>query len=80
MGRLRDWWERRTGTSATAVAVRHPATPLPQAGPQPTDDGLTLADGAPRNRPSRRGEAGFDPYASDAGYSKPHSWERIDHD
>jgi hypothetical protein len=37
-------------------------------------------DEVPRHGPSRVGEAGFDPYASDAGYAKPHSWERVDHD
>lgn len=80
MGRLRDWWERLTGSAAPTVAPRPSVTPQPKAGSgQPTDE-LTLADGAPRDKPSRVGAAGFDPYASDAGYSKPHSWERIDHD
>jgi len=48
--------------------------------PQPPSDGLELADDEPRDRPSHTGAAGFDPYSSDAGYSKPHSWERVDHD
>jgi len=43
-------------------------------------DGLELADDEQRVRPSRVGAAGFDPYASDAGYSKPHSWERVERD
>jgi hypothetical protein len=41
---------------------------------------MKLVDAPPDRTPSRVGAAGFDPYASDAGYSKPHSWERIDHD
>jgi hypothetical protein len=80
MGRLRDWWERLTGTAAATHEPRPPTTPQPRAEPGQPADGLTLADGPPRGQPSRVGAAGFDPYASDAGYSKPHSWERIDHD
>jgi hypothetical protein len=41
---------------------------------------MKLVDAAPGKTRSRIGAAGFDPYASDAGYSKPHSWERLDHD
>ncbi|MCM2313259.1 MAG: hypothetical protein NDI84_17865 [Steroidobacteraceae bacterium] len=80
MGRLRDWWERLTGSAAAAAEPRPAAKSQPKAGPnQPTGE-LTLADEAARGKASRVGAAGFDPYASDAGYSKPHSWERIDHD
>jgi hypothetical protein len=42
--------------------------------------GLELTDAPEARKPSRVGAAGFDPYSSDAGYSKPHSWERVDHD
>lgn len=80
MGRLRDWWERLTGPAATSGEPRQPDKPQAKPGPRQPEDGLSLADGTPRGKPSRIGEAGFDPYASDAGYSKPHSWERIDHD
>jgi hypothetical protein len=41
---------------------------------------LAVTDDAPAHKPSRVGEAGIDPYASDAGYQKPHAWERLDHD
>jgi hypothetical protein len=78
MGRLRDWWQRLTGGSHESPPKPPPAKarePEP-----PPADGLELADDDRRNRPSRTGAAGFDPYASDAGYSKPHSWERVDHD
>jgi hypothetical protein len=37
-------------------------------------------DEPPRQKASGTGQPGFDPYSSDAGYSKPHSWERVDHD
>lgn len=77
MGRLHDWWQRLTGTPETAPGPpRPPAHPMPKA----SSGNLELADDAPQPRPSRLGEAGFDPYSSDAGYSKPHSWERVDHD
>lgn len=80
MGRVRDWWERLTGTAATTSEPRHPDAPRARLDSGQPDDGLSLADGAPRGKPSRVGAAGFDPYASDAGYSKPHSWEHVDHD
>ncbi len=76
MGRFSDWWRRLTG------ADYEPSPPPKATGrpPQPPSDGLELADDEQRDRPSRTGAAGFDPYSSDAGYSKPHSWERVDHD
>lgn len=77
MGRLHDWWRRLTGTAATATEP--PRTPVhPKPNPSPGE--LELSDDAPPPKPSRLGEAGFDPYSSDAGYAKPHSWERVDHD
>jgi hypothetical protein len=77
MGRLRDWWQRLTGASHEPAPQPHKAVVRQ---PQPPSDGLELADDEPRDRPSHTGAAGFDPYSSDAGYSKPHSWERVDHD
>lgn len=77
MGRLHDWWQRLTGTAPTAPEPRRPPA---TAGPKPSSGDLELADDAAQSRPSRLGEAGFDPYSSDAGYAKPHSWERVDHD
>ena len=81
MGRLRDWWDRMTGgTTATAETPRAPPGKT-GAGQEPgTQGGLTVADGPPGPKASRTGPAGFDPYSSDAGYAKPHSWERVDHD
>ena len=80
MGMLRDWWSSLTGRATTPVAapVHRPAANKP---PRPAgDDGLSLAEDPPQQQQRRHGRAGFDPYASDAGYAKPHSWERIDHD
>jgi hypothetical protein len=76
MGRLRDWWVRLTGQAV--APTEPPQQPRPRAAPG--DDGLKLADDLPKPRPSRTAAAGFDPYSSDAGYAKPHSWERVDHD
>jgi hypothetical protein len=61
--------------AAEPAPVTRPARPKEPKGP-----GLELADGPAPKGPSRTGAAGFDPYSSDAGYSKPHSWERVDHD
>ena len=87
MGTLSAWWQRLTGAGrASPQATVRPARPAHRSGPvvrsTGTDDadGLTLADEAPRRKRPRTGAAGFDPYSSDAGYSKPHSWERVDHD
>jgi len=78
MGRLRNWWQRLTG----APHEPPPKPPAVTARPSqpPSADGLELADDEQRERPSRIGAAGFDPYASDAGYAKPHSWERVERD
>ena len=77
MGTVRDWWRRLTGRRAEPSAP--PAKP--QAPPKPpAASGLQLTDAPGDKKPSKVGAAGFDPYASDAGYAKPHSWERVDHD
>lgn len=77
MGTLRTWWQKLTGDdSATEAAPRQPASP---ARPK-VKEGLQLAEDLPAKRPSRMGAAGFDPYSSDGGFSKPHTWERVDHD
>ena len=34
----------------------------------------------PDPAPKRWRRSGYDPYASDGGYGKLHSWERVDHD
>ena len=78
MSRLRDWWRRLTGTAPKVQELPRGATP--KAGPAPPSDALQIVDGPSARKPSRVGAAGFDPYSSDAGYSKPHSWERVDHD
>jgi hypothetical protein len=77
MGTVKSWWRKLTGQDAAPpiVADRPVAAPKP-----PKTSGLELADAPESRKPSRVGAAGFDPYSSDAGYSKPHSWERVDHD
>ena len=82
MSRLGDWWRRVTGRAEAQVPplrpVARPAKPAMPAKPVGSD--LELADDTAPKRPARGGAAGFDPYSSDAGYAKPHSWERVDHD
>jgi hypothetical protein len=77
MGRLLDWWRRVRGHETVRRAPDHDR----REAPKPAAHGeLGLMDDVQPKRPSRVGAAGFDPYSSDAGYSKPHSWERVDHD
>ncbi len=78
MGTVRDWWQRLTGrASAAPEPVTTPRPPAPKAA---KTSGIELTDPPDAKRPSRVGAAGFDPYSSDAGFAKPHSWERVDHD
>jgi hypothetical protein len=74
------WWGRLTGRKpATATAAPSPAKPQVKtatAGPGE----LELAERPPPKKPSRLGAAGFDPYASDGGYAKPGTWDRVNHD
>jgi hypothetical protein len=42
--------------------------------------GLELESQPPPKKPARIGAVGFDPYASDGGYAKPGTWDRVDHD
>ena len=78
MGSVRVWWQKLTGGEPAK-----PPTPVARsaAAPKPSKAaGLELADAPEGKRPSKVGAAGFDPYSSDAGFAKPHSWERVDHD
>jgi len=79
MGRLRDWWARRFGrdepSRTAATPVKRPVTPPPVNSSNGT---LELADPPAKRKPSRAASAGFDPYANDAGYSKPRGWERVE--
>ena len=81
MGRLRDWWDRVTGRAPATTELRHERSPKAHAQADPNPPGeLSLADEATKQKSARTGPSGFDPYSSDAGYAKPHSWERVDHD
>jgi hypothetical protein len=82
MRRLRRLWLRLTGRSPAATPPQRPERRIRRpAVPQSKDPGeLRLVDGAATGPGRRAGAAGFDPYSSDAGFAKPHSWERIDHD
>lgn len=77
MGSVRAWWQKLTG--GEAAKAQPPATPAAAPKP-PKAAGLELAEAPEGKRPSKVGAAGFDPYSSDAGFAKPHSWERLDHD
>jgi hypothetical protein len=76
MGGMREWWQRLRGR---AYGVPAPAPKSATKKPPPVE-GLGLADEPQSRKPGHIGAAGFNPYSSDAGYEKPHSWERVDHD
>ncbi len=77
MATVRTWWQRLTGHAAETRT----SAAAPKAAPKPVKTaGLELAEAPAKKKPARVGAAGFDPYASDAGFAKPHSWERVDHD
>ncbi len=80
MGNLRAWWQKLMGKGDVA-GVPAPGlarSPAPRSAPR--SDGLEMVDEPERTEPRRAGAAGVDPYSSDAGYAKPHSWDRVDHD
>jgi hypothetical protein len=77
MGRLLDWWRRLRGDETVLPTPDRARREAPKPVGQSE---LALSDDLPPKRPSKVGAAGFDPYSSDAGYVKPHSWERVDHD
>jgi len=87
--RLNRWWDRVRGRDdepATAAArtrsageqaareIRPVNAPSDRSELKLSVEGK--ANGAPRQK-SHTGTAGFDPYSSDAGYSKPHGWEDV---
>jgi hypothetical protein len=83
--RLQRWWDALLGRppwyrdrdSATTRSALEPGS----APRKPVPPGeLTLADDSQQSGPRSRRSAGMNPYANDAGFSKPHSWERLDHD
>lgn len=88
--RLHRWWNRvlgrdeepATASSQDLAAGKYTARETgPVATPSAASDELDLAvegepEGGPRHK-SHPGTAGFDPYSSDAGYAKPHSWEDV---
>jgi hypothetical protein len=84
--RVQRWWDSLLGrppwyrdpdpvTTRSALQAQSPGRKKTTAPGE-----LTLADDAPENGPRKRRSAGMDPYSNDAGFSKPHSWERLDHD
>jgi hypothetical protein len=81
MGTLRRWIYQLMGRSipATHRAAR-PQTRPPVPKPATEAGELSLLDETTNRPKTRHGSAGVNPYSNDAGYSKPHSWERIDHD
>lgn len=85
--RLLRWWDRLLGRppwyrdsnvtiSRTDLydesASRQPSKPEPGE--------LTLVDDETTGKGRRRRTAGVNPYSNDAGFQKPHGWDRVDRD
>jgi hypothetical protein len=71
-----SWWRKLTGRTEPEPVAHGRIRSSPAPKPEP---GLSLADDPAPKKTGRAGSAGFDPYASDGGFAKPHSWERLDH-
>jgi hypothetical protein len=91
IGRLKRWWQQLVGHPQSVDEKQSTTRPIPSGDPtrkpgkqatqRPGAPGeLSIADDCPAKPKPRSGRAGFDPYSSDAGYSKPRGWDRLDHD
>ncbi len=83
MGTLKQWWRKLAGRGAPAIPRPEPRRTAPPRRTTPnarSADELALIDEPPPRPDRHHGAAGVDPYANDAGFAKPHSWERVDHD
>jgi hypothetical protein len=83
--RLQRWWDALLGRppwyrDRDPVTTRSGLEPGSTRGKPSQPGELTLADDTQQSGPRPRRSAGINPYANDAGFSKPHSWERLDHD
>ena len=74
MGTVKTWWRKFTGRETAQPVAANPMVAAPKA--QKTS-GLELTDAPEARKPSRVGAAGFDPYSSDAGYSKDRKSTRL---
>jgi len=80
-------WRWRRGRSDRPTKAARPSAPPPAPSeltlaqsPPPGGDELRLGDEISAPAPRRAGARGFDPYSNDAGFAKPHAWERVDQD
>lgn len=80
MSRIGDWLRRLVGRSEPEMPKHPPKARRPAAPHHAPPGELEIVDRPPPARPTETAAGGFDPYSSDAGYQKPHSWERVDHD
>ena len=85
--RLQRWWDALLGrppwyrdsnvtVSRTNLYEEGSSKKSPKAEP----GGLTLVDDEASGKGRRKRTAGVDPYSNDAGFAKPHGWDRIDRD
>ena len=81
--RLQRWWDDLLGRPRwhrdDDVTTTRPGLRATRSEPSRPGE-LSVASDPPRAERKLRRGAGVDPYANDAGFAKPHSWERIDHD
>jgi hypothetical protein len=85
--RLQRWWDTLLGrppwyrdsnvtVSRTILYEEGAAKKSPKA----ERGELTLVDDEASGKGRRKRTAGVDPYSNDAGFAKPHGWDRSDRD
>ena len=82
--RLQRWWDKLLGrppwyrdTNVTISRSDLWADPPPE---KSKPDDLTLVDDTKSAKSKSHRSAGADPYSNDAGFAKPHGWERVERD
>ena len=84
--RLQRWWDKVLGrppwyrdsnVTVSRTGLYTDGAPKKPAKTRPGE--LTLVDDD-QARKSRKQKAGVDPYANNAGFSKPRAWERVEKD
>ena len=83
--RLQRWWDKLLGrppwyrdSNVTVSRTDLYDGGAPRKPAQPESGGLSLEDDEASAKSRKRRTAGVDPYSNDAGFAKPHGWDRVD--
>lgn len=85
--RLQRWWDTLLGrppwyrdSNVTVSRTNLYEEGASKKSPKAEPGELTLVDDEASGKGRRKRTAGVDPYSNDAGFAKPHGWDRIDRD